>query len=137
MGMANAVSYCNTNAIKLTDTYASDSVSINRTSLKYRNPANKPDTTEERILDFFASQLEKEIQNNLLDPLVEKKKDGSIHFYKPIILQETCAACHGTKTEVAQSGLCKRIDSLYPSDKAYGFNPGDFRGMWHVKFTKK
>lgn len=59
MGVEKAVSYCQANAYPLTDIYSSDSVTIRRTALKYRNTSNKPDTAEERILKFFASQKKK------------------------------------------------------------------------------
>lgn len=137
IGAEKAVSYCQVNAYPLTDTYASDSVIIRRTSLKYRNPANKPDTAEDRILQLFASLKEKGITNDSLKVVIEKSKNGTIHFYKPIFLQPMCASCHGTKTDDGQSALWKTIDSLYPSDLASGYKPGDLRGMWHVKFTTK
>lgn len=136
-GFEHAVSYCNVNAMNLTDTYSSDSVTIRRTSLKYRNPKNKPDSIEERILNFFASQKEKGIENDSLQPIVEKDKNGNIHFYKPIILQPLCANCHGSKAEVAQTDLWETINKLYPTDMAYGYKPGDLRGIWHIKYTKK
>ena len=137
MGVENAVAYCQANAYPLTDIYTSDSVKIRRTALKYRNTANKPDTTEERILKFFASQKEKGIENDSLQAITEKDASGKIHFYKPIILQSMCANCHGSKTDVGQASLWKTIDSLYPSDMAFGFQPGDLRGIWHVTFIKK
>lgn len=136
-GVEKAVSFCQVNAYPLTDTYASDSVTIRRTALKYRNPANKPTAVEERILKFFASQKEKGITNDSLKAITEKGANGVVHFYKPIILQQMCATCHGNKTDIAQATLWKNIDSLYPSDMAYNFKPGDLRGLWHVSFIKK
>ena len=118
MGVENAVTYCQANAYPLTASYASDSVTIRRTALKYRNTSNKPDTAEERILKFFASQKEKGIINDSLHAITEKDVTGKIHFYKPIILQSMCANCHGSKTDVGQASLWKTIDSLYPSDMA-------------------
>ncbi len=137
MGVEKAVSYCQANVFSLTDVYASDSVIIRRTALKYRNPANKPDTAEERILNFFAAQKERAVANDSLIAITEKSRNGTIHFYKPILLQPMCSSCHGSKTNTGQSALWITIDSLYPSDKAYGFKPGDLRGMWHVKFARK
>ncbi len=125
MGTEKAISYCQVNAYPLTDTYASDSVIIRRTSLRYRNPANKPTANEERILKIFASQKEKGIVNDSLKAITEKEANGTVHFYKPIILQPMCANCHGNKSDIAQAALWKTMDSLYPSDMAYGFKPGD------------
>lgn len=137
MGVVKAVFYCQVNAYPLTATYASDAVTIRRTSLKYRNPANKPDTTEERILNLYASLKEQGIANDSLKAIVEKSKAGMIHYYKPIILQPMCASCHGKKSDNGQLALWKTIDSLYPSDMANGYQPGDLRGIWHIEFKKK
>lgn len=137
MGIEKAVSYCQVNAYLLTDTYASDSVTIRRTALKYRNPVNRPDPDEERILNAFATQKEQGVTNDSLKATAEKGENGTIHFYKPILLQPMCASCHGSKIDAGQPALWATIDSLYPSDLAYGFKPGDLRGMWHVIFTKK
>jgi len=136
-GVVSAISFCQVNAYPLTDTYASDSVLIRRTALKYRNPANKPDSTEERILHFFASQKENGIENDSLKTVTEKTANRIINFYKPIILQPMCATCHGDKTNLMNTDLWKTIDSLYPSDMAYGYKPGDIRGMWHIQFITK
>ena len=137
MGAEKAISYCQVNAYPLTDTYASDSVIIRRTALKYRNPANKPTADEERILKLFASQKEKGIVNDSLKAITEKEANGTIHFYKPIILQPMCVNCHGNKSDLSQAALWKTMDSLYPTDMAFGFKPGDLRGIWHVSFIKK
>lgn len=136
-GFEGAVSFCKINAYPLTDVYTNDSVIIRRTSLKFRNPGNQPNADEERILNFFASQKEKGIVNDSLQPVTEMAADGSIHFYKPIILQQMCAGCHGDKKDVAQQALWNTVDSLYPKDMAYGYQPGDLRGIWHVSFLKK
>ena len=127
MGAEKAISYCQVNAYPLTDTYASDSVIIRRTALKYRNPANKPTADEERIL----------MLGQALRAITEKEANGTIHFYKPIILQPMCVNCHGNKSDLSQAALWKNMDSLYPSDMAYGFKSGDLRGIWHVSFINK
>ncbi len=136
-GFDGAVSFCKINAYPLTATYTNDSVVVSRTSLKFRNPGNQPNAEEVRILNFFASQKEKGIVNDSLKPVTEMAADGSIHFYKPIILQQMCAGCHGDKKDVAQQALWNTVDSLYPKDMAYGYQPGDLRGIWHVSFLKK
>lgn len=136
-GFEGAVPYCKTAAHPLTNIYASDSVTIRRTALKYRNPANKPDTTEERILKIFASLKEQGIINDSIKPITERSKNGEVHFYKPIMLQQMCASCHGSKNTDIQPSVWKAINSLYPLDMAYDFKTDDLRGMWHIIFTNK
>ncbi|MGB4884810.1 MAG: DUF3365 domain-containing protein, partial [Ferruginibacter sp.] len=135
-GFEGAVPYCKTAAYSLTNIYASDSVTIRRTALKYRNPRNKPDTSEERILKIFASLKEQGIINDSIKPITEESKNGEVHFYKPIMLQQMCASCHGSKSTDIQPSVWKAINALYPFDMAYDFKTGDLRGMWHIRFTK-
>jgi Protein of unknown function (DUF3365) len=136
-GFEGAVPYCQTAAYSLTNIYASDSVTIRRTALKYRNPTNKPDTSEERILKIFASLKEQGIINDSIKPITEKGKNGEVHFYKPIMLQQMCASCHGSKSTDIQPPVWKAINALYPFDMAYDFKTGDLRGMWHISFRIK
>ena len=135
-GFEGAVPYCQTAAYSLTNIYASDSVTIRRTALKYRNPTNKPDTSEERILKIFASLKEQEIINDSIKPITEESKNGEVHFYKPIMLQQMCSSCHGSKSKDIHPSVWKAINALYPLDMAYDFKTGDLRGMWHIRFTK-
>lgn len=129
--------YCKTAAYSLTNIYASDSVIVRRTALKYRNPANKPDTTEERILKIFALLKAQGIINDSIKPITERSKNGEVHFYKPIMLQSMCASCHGAKGTDIQPPVWKAINTLYPLDMAYDFKTGDLRGMWHITFANK
>jgi hypothetical protein len=131
-----AVPYCQTAAYSLTNVYASDTVTVRRAAMKYRNPANKPDTTEERILKVFASLKEQGKINDSIKPITEGSKNGEVHFYKPIMLQQMCASCHGSKSTDIQPPVWKAISTLYPLDMAYDFKTGDLRGMWHITFTK-
>ena len=135
-GFEGAVPYCQTAAYSLTNIYASDSVTIRRTALKYRNPANKPDTSEERILKIFASLKEQGIINDSIKPITEESKNGEVHFYKPIMLQQMCASCHGSKSKDIHPSVWKATNALYPLDMAHDFKTGDLRGMWHIRFTK-
>jgi hypothetical protein len=135
-GFEGAVPYCQTAAYSLTNIYASDPVTIKRTALKYRNPANRPDTSEERILKIFVSLKEQGIINDSIKPITEESKNGEVHFYKPIMLQQMCASCHGSKSKDIQPSIWKALNALYPLDMAYDFKTGDLRGMWHIRFTK-
>jgi len=136
-GFEGAVPYCHTAAYSLTNIYASDSVTIKRTALKYRNPTNKPDTSEERVLKIFASLKEQGIISDSIKSITERSRNGEVHFFKPILLQQMCVSCHGNKGTDIEPPVWKAISTLYPLDLAYGFKTGDLRGMWHITFTKK
>ncbi len=136
-GVDGAVPFCKTEAYSLTNMYASDSVTVGRTALKYRNPTNKPDTSEERVLKIFASLKEQGIISDSIKSITERSRNGEVHFFKPILLQQMCVSCHGNKGTDIQPPVWKAISTLYPLDLAYGFKTGDLRGMWHITFTKK
>lgn len=92
-----------------------------QTSLKYRNPKHAPDSLEKSVLKQFGKnkdQMSLWVQAN-----------GQQHYFRRIIVKKQCLACHGSKNQRPQF-----IQSKYPKDKAFGFNVGDLRGLYHVTF---
>ena len=132
-GFDGAVAFCNTSALLLTNTYAGKNVTIKRTSDKLRNPANVPDSMEQRILTNF---LTMPVSSAKTATVVEKDASGSIHYYKPILMQAMCLNCHGNKEQI-QPATLEMIKSKYPGDLAIGYKEGDVRGLWHVVFNNK
>lgn len=132
-GVANAIKYCNHKALPLIDSLSKEfDAEIRRTSLKLRNPKNKPLDYEEDVLNEYFEQWKR--QEKLM-PQLKKFKDGSIVFYVPIVLANPiCLNCHGIKDLMIIKPNKKLIDSLYPSDEATGYMNKDFRGMWTVRF---
>ncbi len=128
-GIAGAISFCNTNASGITQSYA-DTFLINRTALRWRNENNKPDSLELIILrqmsDEFASM--KTSRSHLV------RTEESIHVFKPIIMQGLCVNCHGKPNEEITQSTLTEISRLYPRDRAVNFKEGDLRGMWHITF---
>lgn len=132
-GFAGAVSFCNTEASRLTGTYAGEGVTIKRSSDKLRNTINAPDSTEQRILSAFL-QLKKE--NRDIMPVLEKDAAGNHHYFKPIILQAMCLNCHGDMVSQIKPDVWTVIQQTYPGDAAFNYKEGDLRGIWHVSFLK-
>ncbi len=131
-GLPMAVEFCNINALPLTNAFSAADISIKRTSDKIRNPANSADTMEQRIL---ATYLQLKNNKGALKPIVEKDAAGNHHYYKPIIVQAMCLNCHGDKNTQIQPGTWQAIKAKYPGDAAFDYEEGDFRGIWHVKFS--
>lgn len=126
-GIDHALTYCNENALAITDSLSSVyNVDIKRTSLKWRNPKNKPSPQEIEILNLF----EKNKDLGEMFPLLNTK-DSISTFYAPIIVQDMCLKCHGAKDEITNYDLIKQH---YPDDLAFGYNQGDLRGMWSIRF---
>ncbi len=133
-GFPDAISFCNEKAYPITDIYA-DSVKIRRTSLRYRNPNNQPDSLELSVLTLMEEEM-KSIKKTGTR-LVRNSANGEIHFFKPIMMQALCLNCHGTSDKQIQPATLARIQELYPSDQAVNFHEGDLRGVWHIIFAKK
>lgn len=133
-GLAGAVVFCKAEAAALTGTYASGEVEISRTSLRYRNPANRPDSLSETVLRAMQDSIDK---GGLAKPFLQQTPDGAVHYYKPILLQAMCLNCHGSVPGTVQPEVLDKIDSLYPGDLARDYREGELRGAWHVRFAGK
>jgi hypothetical protein len=129
-----AIIFCNATAFTLTNTYISDDVTIRRTSDKYRNPSNAPDSMEQRIIAAFYQFKNKQ---ETIKPVFEEDKQGKYHYFKPIIIQAMCLNCHGSKSGQIPPAAWQSIQQKYPVDMAYDYKEGDLRGMWHVVFPNK
>jgi len=134
-GLQTAIKYCHTNAMKITDSLSNTyHVNIKRTSDKYRNPNNKPNSKELSVLAKFQNEKEMEL---IIEPFVEDISENEYHFYSPIIMNDLCLKCHGVPGETLLNEDSLYINKLYPNDLAIGYVQGDLRGMWSINFKIK
>jgi hypothetical protein len=68
-GFAGAVTVCNTEAPGLMNVYAGKGTSIRRATEKFRNPANRADSTERKILQYYQGLMRDKKE---LTPITEK-----------------------------------------------------------------
>jgi hypothetical protein len=130
-GYENTIEVCSKKAMSITKEISDkNGVYIKRTTLKYRNPLNKPDDYEVSILQ----KLEKlHSDGKLPQDFYEKTKFGDktfLVYVRPIIVQPLCLVCHG---ENIPDNVRKKIDEIYKEDKATGYKVGDFRGIVILK----
>ena len=124
-GAENALEFCNVNAIPLTKQLEDQhNVTIKRVSDKNRNPDNAANETERKYIDFFKEQL-------VLKQKLEAKFDNGV-FYAPITTNSMCLQCHGSEKDIKPETLAK-IKSLYPNDKAIGYQENEMRGLMVIK----
>lgn len=124
-GTENALEFCNVNAIPLTKQLEDQhNVTIKRVSDKNRNPDNAANETERKYIDFFKEQL-------ALKQKLEAKFDNGV-FYAPITTNSMCLQCHGSEKDIKPETLAK-IKSLYPNDKAIGYQENELRGLMVIK----
>lgn len=131
-GPAEAIGYCNVQAYPITALQAETGIDIRRTSLKYRNPKNRPDSLESAQLTALQKSID---QGQSPRTQVIRLPDGSVHYFKPIMVQPLCLNCHGEPQKDIQPKTLAAIEADYPEDRAIGYAAGDLRGAWHITFT--
>lgn len=133
-GIDSALHYCNLNAYPLTDSLSVvHKAAIKRMSNKARNPKNKADELATFMIKGFGNDLN---EGNTLTPKLVLK-DDSVLFFKPIITQPLCLACHGTPGKEVAFSTDATIQKLYPTDKAVGYSTNQVRGVWRIAFKAK
>lgn len=133
-GVKDAVPFCNTKAIPLTEEMSGKfNVTIKRTSHLLRNQDNKPNDEEVVVIDNYRDLMKK---GKGLKPVVELDNNGNPHFYAPIIIQKKCLTCHGEIGINVTKKSDSIIESYYPKDLATGFKEGDLRGIWSITFNQ-
>lgn len=135
-GVAEALKYCNLNAIPLTDTLSKrHRVEISRLALRNRNEQNRLTADEELIYEKFLSQ---NALTEPIKPIVRPLDSLNMVWYAPIVMSSAvCLKCHGTPgIDIAQDDYVL-INLFYPADKATGFKMGDLRGIWRLVFNKQ
>lgn len=114
---------------------AAHSLSIGRTALRVRNPANAPDTFERKVLEQFASEVAKGTDAAKLEHVETVMENGkpAFRYMKAIPMgAEPCLTCHGP---AIKPDVAAEIKRLYPTDQATGFQPGELRGAFTVTLT--
>lgn len=131
-GPIESISVCNIEASKIAQRISDEKkLTVARTSLKTRNVANHPDDWEKSVLEQFEQRKAKGEAVNTLDySEITVHDDNKVFRYmKAIPTGDVCLNCHGSNIP---EPLTKKIRSIYPDDKATGFNKGDIRGAFTV-----
>ena len=124
-GFPYAVDVCKIKAPDIAQKLSSDGWQVARTSLKTRNPANRPDPWESEMLSAFDAAFK---AGKPADKLTAIFSDTStFRFMQAIPTGKVCLACHGQQVE---PGLLQRIQTNYPDDSATGFTLEDIRGAF-------
>lgn len=128
-GPLAAIRVCSEDAPRIAAAAAARSgATVGRTSLKLRNPDNRPDAHERAVLEEFAAAVAADAGGPppaRLDTL----EDGRVRFMSAIIIQPPCLACHG---EALAPPVAEAIDALYPEDRARGYAVGELRGAFTI-----
>lgn len=132
-GPVNAIGVCNSVAPAIAAKQSEKhGWEVGRTSLKTRNPANKPDAWEKDVLEKFDQrQAAGEAPKTMYyEEVVEQDGKQYYRFMKAIPTGGVCLKCHG---ENIAEPVKAKLDKLYPQDKARGYKMGDIRGAFTIK----
>ena len=135
-GPGYAIDFCNLHAMSLKDSLSRlNNCEIRRIAIKYRNPADMPQTkTEKDQLDLYQLAFQ---QGDTLRARVYVY-DDAIEYYQPIFLDKgACLVCHGDPGMQIADETLEKIKEHYPGDLATGFALNDFRGAWKIRFVNE
>jgi len=132
-GTLEALAFCNEKAYPLTDSMAVvHNAIIKRVSDKPRNQKNHANAEELGYIKTYKQVL---ANNEEPSPIV-KELDNKVHVYYPITTNTMCLQCHGKPNEAIEKSTLDKLASLYPYDKAIGYNVNEVRGIWSITFDK-
>ena len=102
---------------------------IARTSTRIRNPNNRPDPWELRVLQNFATKIKKGAPVKGLEETAVVNLNGkpAFRYMKAIPVGNVCLTCHGRKIS---GSVATAINDHYPSDQAKGYQKGELRGAF-------
>jgi len=136
-GFEKAISACQSQAPIIKKSHNQDSdLKIKRTSLKLRNPNNRPDDWERQVLLAFEQKKQAGISIGKLEYSEVIKTDTTLEyrFMKAIPIKSVCLKCHGDESHIA-APVAAALKQQYPLDNATQFKAGDIRGAFSVNRT--
>jgi cytochrome c551/c552 len=132
-GTEQAVAFCNTVALPLTDSVAKVwNATVKRVSDQPRNPKNTAQPEELAIIATFKTALQ---HGEPIKPIVVFPPSGKAKAigYYPIETNAMCLQCHGLPQTNITTTVYNRIKQLYPNDKATGYGEQELRGIFVVE----
>lgn len=131
-GAGGAMAVCAYQAQALADEVGKkEGVTVRRTSLRLRNPANAPDAYEAELLARYSREA---LAGGLPDETLDKALESGRKVYRyarPLLVGRLCIACHGRAEEISED-VRRFLETRYPGDAATGYRDGDFRGIVSV-----
>ena len=125
-GPAAATEICRDEAPRIASELSREfGVNVERTSLRYRNPANMPAPWQSAVLRQFEDAAERGEPADRLEYL----DDTGVRYMKAIPTSGLCLACHGSRLA---PDVETALNQSYPHDPARGYNVGDIRGAFSV-----
>ncbi len=128
----NAIEVCNERAPQIAGKISREhEVTIGRTALRTRNPANAPAPWQQAALEAFQRRSAPGEPLAAMEYSETVELNGRLErrYMKAIGMEPMCVTCHGAQlTPELQAAIAAR----YPQDQATGFDVGELRGAAYV-----
>ena len=132
-GFERAVAVCSEKALAETKAYSERRGRyVRRVTTRTRNPANKPDEFELRVLGVFERMRRAGAVMKDYYEVVETDGRQELRYLKPLLVQGLCLTCHGPEDKIP-AGVKKILAERYPDDRATGYRAGELRGAISVR----
>lgn len=130
-GPKQGIRICHHRAPEIAALSSNDGWQLGRTSLRFRNPDNAPDSWEQSILQQFQRRFEdgESLQNMAVSAIVDGQQTKIYRYMQAIAVDSVCLACHGQDIDPATRTV---LEKYYPEDQATGFQAGDLRGAFSL-----
>lgn len=111
-------------------------ITVRRTSLQVRNPANAPDAADRAALERIQAAVDggEPIPPVLIQKIEAPGQPVEWRVYRPLAVLKDCIDCHGPKRSIAPDVLAT-LSKLYPDDKAVDYPAGAWRGVIRVSLA--
>lgn len=133
-GIVSAIETCKTASPEIEAEFSKKyNVKIKRVSEKNRNPEHSPDAWEKTIFTEWNKAI---AAGN--SPFIATFSDSKVfRLMQPIKINNAlCLQCHGT-VESIKPDVLKKIQDLYPEDKATGYQLEELRGAFTIQWELK
>lgn len=134
-GPPGAIEECSRIAIEIAKQKEKENWRVRRVSFRFRNPLDRPDEYEEKVLkEFEELKSENKLKPDFVKSEIVIEGDKKfLRYMKPITIPgEMCLRCHGEDKDISED-VKRKLKELYPGDRAVGYRVGDLRGAVSIK----
>lgn len=135
-GPVAAISVCREIAPKIaSEASLANGWQVSRVSHRPRNTLiGVADNWEQKALKDFARRIRDGEEGETLEhfEMLDEPLERSFRYIKAIETKPVCLTCHGSSEQIP-APVQERLNSLYPKDRAIGFEVGELRGAVSIK----
>jgi len=109
-----------------------NNIYIKQTSIKYRNPLDKPNEEELEAIKYFEKNKDAE-EFFKIHNANKYFNEKHLFYARKLIIKKSCLKCHGTPYKDVPAPLYHKLVKLY-GNKAFNYKIGELRGVLSIVF---